>query len=734
MRRNASSGGDMTEAFDHQILDPGQARLRMRTDLVVTPHDNATFVIEDPLAGKYFLVGTAEWSFLTRIDGERTIAEAIAQAATDGPQGTALTEREGISVARWLVDQGLARPVDAMPAGRGDDKPRVPKAPFNPFMIRLGAFNPDRMLAVADARFGWLWSKWFLAAWCCLGAAALLKLGGSWTSWNAVPTQILDRDNWLRMGIVWCALKVLHEFGHGLSCKHFGIPVRRAGLLLIFFAPVPYVDVSGSWRIPRRSQRMAISAAGMYLELLVAFGALLLWTPDSLEPFDRLCVDVVLLAGLNTVAFNANPLMRFDGYYIMADAVGIPNLSGESRRYLSNIVRFWFRGLDVSDIAGTPFTRRFIKVYSVASFGWRILTFLGIAVSLIAQWSWWGAAASAGVGWFWFGLSLPKQGERQKPPTRTVQGVRRRRAAFGVVGAAVSLVVARLAAPAPITAPAVVEYAPLSIVRASAAGFVKRVCVREGSDVAEGTLLLELAADDLTSNVKKLEIELEQARLRSRGHLTQDDLAKHQREAATVVSLESQLREYRSQLEGLQVRAPCRARIVSDDVEGLSGRYVEKGEVLLILGAEDRKELLVSATSSDEDSFAEHVGGVVRVTRPYGGPATTGVLDSVEPRIREKLPHSAFGASTGGEIPVKMEARERKDDPEADLPTSVTPRIRATVELDEEAAGKLRAGQRVIVALAGKSDTWGGRMLQRWNDYLTEFAARHAELSPASTN
>jgi putative peptide zinc metalloprotease protein len=720
----------MSEAFDHQVLDPAQACLRMRTDLVVTPHENATFVVEDPLAGKYFLVGSAEWSFLTRIDGVRTIAEAIGQAATDGPLGTALTEREGISVARWLVDQGLAQPVASMPQGRGDGSPLAPRAPFNPFMIRLGTFNPDELLAAVDARLGWLWSRWVLAAWLCLAAAALLKLAAYWTSWNALPTQILDRDNWLRMGLVWCALKVLHEFGHGLSCKHFGIPVRRAGLLLIFFAPVPFVDVSGSWRLSERTRRLAISGAGMYLELLIAFVALLLWTPDSLEPLDRLCVDVVLLAGLNTVAFNANPLMRFDGYYIMADAVGIPNLAGESRRYLSNVVRFWFRGLDVSDIAGKTFNRRFIKTYAFASFAWRVLTFLGIAVSLIAGWSWWGVLASMVVAWFWFGLSLPRKGQSQKAPSRSPQGLRRRRAAYAVLGTASLLVVARLVAPAPVSAPAVVEYAPLSIVRASAGGFVTKVHVRKGSDVEAGTLLLELAADDLTTNVKRLEIELEQARLRSRSHLTQNDLAKHQREAAVVTSLETQLREYRSQLEGLRVRAPCRATIVSGDVESLVGRYVEKGEVLLMLGAEDRKELLVSASSSDEDQFAAHVGGDVSVSRPYGGlAATKGVLSGVEPRIREKLPHHALGAESGGDIPVKMSGAGRKDEPEDDLPTSLTPRIRATVRLDEQAAGRLRAGQRVVVALAGRSDSWGGRMLRRWNDYLTEFAARHAELA-----
>lgn len=722
----------MAASFDHQILDPAQALLRMRSDLVVTPHGNSTFVIEDPLSGKFYLVGDAEWALLRGIDGRTTIAEAIGMAATESPSETALTEREGISVARWLVDQGLAQPVDTMLAGHGEGPPRATRAPFNPFTIRIGSFNPNAMLVELDNRLGWLWTHWFLAAWLGLGAAAIYKLVSHWVSWNAVPTQILDRDNWLRLGIVWCALKVLHELGHALSCRHFGVPVRRAGLLLIFFAPVPYVDVSGSWRISSRGRRLTISAAGMYLELCVAFVALLCWTPDSMELFDRLCVDVVMLAGLNTVAFNANPLMRFDGYYILADLTGIPNLSGESRRYMSNLYHFWLCGLDVSRVSGGLFNRMLIKSYAVASLAWRWITFLGIAVSLIARWSWWGAAASVVVAWFWFGWKWPEKNKTQKAPSRTAQGIRRRRAAFATLAAAVALVAIRLLAPAPVSAPAVVEYAPLTILRASAAGFVAQVHVREGDDVETGAALIELRADDLATNVKRLEVELAQARLRSRAYLSQSDLAKHQKEAAEVTSLETQLHEYHSQSEGLRMRAPCRGRIVSQDVEGLVGRYVEKGEVLLILGTEDCKELLVSAASTDKESFFAHTGESVGVYRAFGGTAAVGVLTGVEPRVREQLPHSALGADSGGEIAVAMKDNSQRDPMEEDLPKSLTPRIRAAVRLDADDAARLRAGQRVFVTLSGKSSSWGVRMLHRWNNYLTELASAYAAPAPGS--
>src|SRR5437870_3058116 len=102
----------MAETIDHQVLDPGQSRPRLRSDLVVLPHDSTSFVIEDPLSGRFFLVGAKEWSFISQLDGAETIAAAVGRSATQmGSQ--VLSEQEAISVARWLVDQGLARPVDA---------------------------------------------------------------------------------------------------------------------------------------------------------------------------------------------------------------------------------------------------------------------------------------------------------------------------------------------------------------------------------------------------------------------------------------------------------------------------------------------------------------------------------------------------------------------------------------------------------------------------------------------
>lgn len=713
----------MAATFDHQILDPAQSRLRLRPDLVVTPHDNDTFVIEDLPAGKFYLVGKLEWSFITQIDGVRTIAEAIGRAATHATLGAALTEREGISVARWLVDQGLAKPVEAVIERSAEGaKAAKPTAHFNPFMIRLGTINPDETLRALDARLGWLWSKWFFAIWFVLGAAAACKLGSQWSHWHALPMQILDRDNWLRMGIVWCLLKLLHELGHGLSCRHYGIPVRNAGLLLIFFAPVPFVDVSGSWRLPSRGRRIVIAAAGMYLELFVAFTAMLFWNPTSLGLFDRLCIDIVALAGVNTVAFNANPLMRFDGYYILSDALGIPNLAVDSRRYLFNAINFWFRGQDVRIASVNPFVNGAVRSYAIASTAWKCVSFFGIALSLIASWSWWGAAASVVVGWYWFGLSLPGRRSKTKP-TRSIPGMRRQRIAYATVGVAVVLMIAALFAPVGVSAPAVVEYAPLTALRAVADGFVTHVCVHDGQTVAAGELLLEMTNDDLTSNLKRLEIEIEQARVRSGAYLNQGDLSKQQTELAIIESLEKQRNEIRSQREGLRIYAPRSATIATSDVEGLAGRYFKKGEVLLLLGTEEEKELLVSAASTDEKKFVSRLGRSVGLLRPYGNSdSNIGRLTHVDPRVGDTLQHHALGADSGGDVPVRLEEQNRNNRDEA-LPRSLIRRIAAKVELDAETSRRLRAGQRLTVHLSDVYEPWGSRLLKHWHEYLTELAA-----------
>ncbi|MBS0207951.1 MAG: hypothetical protein JSS27_03260 [Planctomycetes bacterium] len=716
----------MPTSFDHHVLDPAQSRLRLRADLTIAPHDDASFVIEDPLSGKYFLVGKAEWSFLKQLDGSCTVGEAIGRAATQAGRETVLSEQEGIAVARWLITQSLARPVEFLAGATASERPRDQasvKWP-NPISLSLGSFNPDRMLVAVGERLGWLWSGWFFALWSCIALATIVKLGMQLSHWQALPEHVLDRNNWLRMGAVWCVLKLIHEFGHGLSCRHYGIPVRRAGLLLVFLSPVPFVDVSGSWRLASRGQRMSIAAAGMYLELLIAFGAILLWKPATRETFDLLCQDIVALAGLNTIVFNANPLMRFDGYYLLADLVGISNLYSQGQQAVSSWARFWFRGADVSVLRERTWRGWFVVIYGFLSCGWRWLTFFGIAISLIAEWGWWGAAASVVVAWFWFGWKMPKlpqlmsKGKQLSPP-----GLRRRRLAVAMLATLTLLLAGWLLSPAHVCAPAIVEYAPLNVMRARASGFVTAVHVQVGAAVEANQLLLELNNDDLKMELMRVEAELAQAKLRSRGYLSKAQYPNQQRERELVESLTKQLDELRAQVNELQVRAPRAATVVSSNLADLCGRYVELGETLIMLGSDDHKELLVSAASTDQRDLESNLLAPVRVFRELHPGHVEGRLERIEPRAGDQLPHVALGADAGGDVVVTVESKASDEFGQAGY-ASLTRRVVAKVALDATASRQFRAGQRVFVRLAVSQHTWAGRILDYWRDCLTEVSAR----------
>src|SRR4051794_13757301 len=204
--------------LDHQILDPAQSRLRLRTDLIVLPHDAESFVIEDPLSGKFFLIGCKEWSFVSQLDGAQTIAVAVGRSASH--MGTeALSEHEAISVARWLVEQGLARPVDVLSSAPAEPKKHGPKKkplPFNPLAWKWPLGSPDRLLLAMAPATAWLWSGWFFIAWLLLGMYAAAKIAAHASDLHSLPLHVLDQQNWLRMAIVYCILKLFHELGHGM--------------------------------------------------------------------------------------------------------------------------------------------------------------------------------------------------------------------------------------------------------------------------------------------------------------------------------------------------------------------------------------------------------------------------------------------------------------------------------------------------------------------------------------
>jgi putative peptide zinc metalloprotease protein len=318
----------------HSVRDPTIATLKLRDDLVITPDISGgtrCYAIEDPLRSKFYLVGVPEFTFISLLDGRTSIAGALSAAAQQLGQ-QALVEQEALAICQWLLDSQLAQTDDSAMASRlcesaEKNAERRLLGHINPLMIKIPLLNPDRLLAAIGPRLSWLLSPGFFFVWmaACLYAVYLVAVG--WNHLAVSAAVILDRENWLRLAVVWVLLKLLHELAHALVCKKYGGTVPAAGVVFLFFAPLAFVDVTSSWRFRSKWHRMATAAAGMYVELFAAAIAVIYWSNSMPGLGHYLALNVAVMAGFSTLFFNGNPLVRFDGYYILSDLLEIQSLS-----------------------------------------------------------------------------------------------------------------------------------------------------------------------------------------------------------------------------------------------------------------------------------------------------------------------------------------------------------------------------------------------------------------------
>ena len=246
----------------HSTVELANCKLELRTDLEFHLQEYqgaACYLIEDEINSRFFRVGMAEYHFIALMNGSTKITQAIAQTTSQmGDQ--ALSEQDAITIAKWLIDSGLATTEASRSAGRlmesfdeSDRKKRIAK--MNPVTPKFSLFNPDRFLTHLNAAFGWVFSFPMFLIWCGIVATALYMVGANWDAITSSQSMIFTSDNWIWLGLTWVILKVLHEIAHGLACKRFEGDVNQCGLVLIVMIPLPFVDVTSSWRFTSKWQR-----------------------------------------------------------------------------------------------------------------------------------------------------------------------------------------------------------------------------------------------------------------------------------------------------------------------------------------------------------------------------------------------------------------------------------------------------------------------------------------------
>lgn len=357
------------------------SQLMLRPDLiqkVVWMGSERMWVVKDPLSRAFSYFSEQEREILVLADGSRSVAEIASECNSRfAPQYLSVE-----SVVRFFADargKGLLL-VDRCGKEGGVAESDVRRAWWkNPLAIRVPGVNPDQILDSMAHHVAPLFSPFaFLVAslLMLMAVCGVVVNFGELTEHLAVATGRMQSGTGLIMLFgVLSITKVVHEFAHAIACKRFGGECREIGLMFLVGVPCLYCDVSDAWMLPRRWQRIFISAAGILAELTLASIAALIWFFTVDGPVRDVCATVVVVCSVTTVLFNGNPLLRYDGYYMLSDAIGIPNLSAEA----TGILREWVRRfLWASPTAKTfDFTTRnfLVAAYGLLSGLYRIAIF-----------------------------------------------------------------------------------------------------------------------------------------------------------------------------------------------------------------------------------------------------------------------------------------------------------------------------------------------------------------------
>ena len=345
------------------------------------------WVVKDPVGLQYFRFEEEEFAILQMLDGQSSLEDIAEQFEADFPPQTIRVE-ELQNFIGMLHRSGLVLS-DSHGQGvqlkkRSDERRRkeLIGSLSNILSIRFKGFDPELIL---NAMYPWV--RWFFSPTAMFFSLLLMLCALTLVIvqfdvfQSKLPSfqSFFAAQNWLLIAGVLGVTKVIHEFGHGLSCKHFGGECHEMGVMFLVLTPCLYCNVSDSWMLPNRWHRAAIGAAGMYVEVVIASAATFVWWFSEPGMLNYICLNIMFVSSVSTIMFNANPLLRYDGYYILSDVMEVPNLRQKATSILNRKLGKWCLGLEEPEDPFLPKRNQgFFALYTVASFLYRWLILLSI--------------------------------------------------------------------------------------------------------------------------------------------------------------------------------------------------------------------------------------------------------------------------------------------------------------------------------------------------------------------
>ena len=610
------------------------------------------YLVVSAASGRNLRVNRSAYQFIARCDGERSVRQ-IWDELCEQLQDAAPSQDDVIRTLNQLEDHdlissGAASSTETLVRRRNERRKQRLKGFVNPFALRIPLGDPSAWLA----RLTWLSHMMFNPVtfwlWVTGTAAAAVTAASEWQALSATAAQTASNTRYLLLAwFCFPVIKALHELGHALAVRRWGGEVPEIGCTLFLLVPAPYVDASSAAAFHARYQRVIVGAAGIMVELMLAAIGLALWLNIQPGLIHDVAFVTMLIACVSTLIFNANPLLPFDGYHILCDALHLPNLAARSKAWWAAAVQRALGGPPIS--AQMPLSlgeRKWLVLYAPLALICRLAIAGLIVLWLGTQSSVLGAAAALLLVFVLVARPLQRT---LYGAIHTVPAGSARLRAKGLVtaaGAAVLAAVCFVPLPFHTVASAVVWPSEQARVRADVDGFITDVLVRDGERVSAGQLLVARSDPALVAERARLASRLEQ--LQTTRFSTSFAGSEQIRNAEEEISrVQSDLMRTEEKIERLDVRARTQGTLVLPKQQDLHATFLRQGETIGYVLEASRLEVRAAVPEYEATLVRDHTRYVEVRFADDGDPAPAQVVrDSLATTF--DLPSSALGDLGGG--------------------------------------------------------------------------------------
>lgn len=669
----------------------------------------ACYVLQSRSTGKHCRIDLTSYEMIQGFDGKRSVDtvwhEVLGRLQDDAPTQDEFLLLLADLHAHDLIALGRRLETETV-FGKNEQSQRVKRKTryTNPLYLRFRLLNPDPLLTRVTPGFSWIFTRTFAGLWLLLVLGSLISLAPdlSLLSNSVNRAQLTTPGTFLIAFLLWPVLKGLHELAHGIALKHFGGATQDFGIAVMVLFPIPYLDASASAVFANKWHRIIVSVAGIVMDITLCVLAIMIWASSN-GMVNDIALVVVLMTGLSTLFFNANPLLKFDGYYVLADYLEIPELAERSSNYVKGVLGQSFFNLP-ADL--TPVDKReayWLCIYGVFAALYRF------ALTLLIAWMFSARLLLLGLLLASYAVVVSLVLPVLRSSLSLWRNHKVSRVRFTAVFAIAPLSVLLFLMAVPISSVRVVQgvvWLPDdSIVRVDSLCEVKQVSVVNGATVKAGDILFLCENARIDQQAEILQAERDQLEAEQSG-LLRSNVAKYQQLDQELDANGRRLLDTMNRRRAQYVQAQSDGQFVVEGEYELAGRILAAGELAAyVVPAEQARTVRVALPERSSNSKLDWPEILVRAPNEFGEYSThVSTVTHVPSAASLDVASPALTILGGGKLKASVvDAKLQLDEPAFDVEIAWP-----------ETNNLLPIGSRVLVKLKNEAEPIGSRWLRTW--------------------